>query len=186
MRHVYLNDQPWSVAGALPELGATAPDFRLTHSRIATPAADVESLELPSLRTVSLGDFANRRKVINIFPSVDTPVCARSVHQFEAYAAKHPADAMLMVSADLPFAMQRFCVDKRIKNVFTLSMMTDRRFARDYGVLIEDGPWAGICARACLVLDIDDTVLHTELVPRIEQEPDYDAAIRHLKHRSTS
>ncbi|ROR34648.1 thiol peroxidase [Inmirania thermothiophila] len=151
--------------GELPAVGARAPDFRLTDAE---------------LRDVTLADFAGRRKVLNIVPSLDTPTCATSTRKFNERAAALDNTVVLVISADLPFAQKRFCATEGIERVVPLSMMRSRRFAKDYGVLIEDGPLAGLTARAVVVLDVNDRVLHAELVPEIAQEPDYDAAVAAL------
>lgn len=152
--------------GALPRPGKKAPDFKLTTTK---------------LQDVSLADFKARAKLISIFPSIDTPVCALSTKKFNDYARDNPDVAMLMVAADLPFAMARFCGDEGLENVKALSMMRDRKFADDYGVRITDGPLAGITARAVLVLDADNVVQYAELVPEIGQEPNYQAALDALE-----
>lgn len=152
--------------GELPAPGSKAPDFRLTGS---------------DLKDKSLADFAGKRKVLNIFPSVDTAVCAKSVREFHQRAASLPELAVLNISADLPFAHSRFCAAEGIDGVVPLSMMRSKDFARDYGVLVQDGPLAGLTARAVVVLDADDRVLHAELVPEIAQEPDYDRALKALQ-----
>jgi len=151
--------------GDMPAVGDKAPDFRLTAK---------------DLSDKSLSDFAGKKKLFNIFPSMDTPVCANSTRKFNQYASKHDDTVMLMISADLPFAMERFCSDESLDNVVNLSLMRSRDFARDYGVLIEDGPMAGITARAVVVLDENDKVVYRELVPEIAEEPDYEAAIKAL------
>ncbi|MGD8379368.1 MAG: thiol peroxidase [Gammaproteobacteria bacterium] len=151
--------------GELPASGGKAPDFRLVNA---------------NLEDVALERFAGKKKLLNIFPSIDTPVCAASTRKFNEHASKHDDVVMLMISADLPFAMKRFCGNEGLDNVVTLSIMRDKDFALDYGVLIEDGPMAGITARAVVVLDENDTVLHTELVPEIGNEPDYEAALAAL------
>jgi thiol peroxidase len=151
--------------GNLPKVGAKAPDFRLTTTDLAD---------------VSLADFKGKKKLISVFPSIDTPVCALSTKKFNDRARGQDDVVMLMVAADLPFAMKRFCGDEGLDNVKPLSMMRDKSFAEDYGVLITDGPLAGITARAVLVLDGNDVVKHAELVPEIGQEPDYEAALRAL------
>jgi thiol peroxidase len=148
--------------GELPSLQDHAPDFRLVATDLG-------------LRT--LGDYAGRMVLLNIFPSVDTPVCALSTRKFNDHAQTHPQQAFLMISADLPFAHQRFCAQAGLDNVIPLSMMRDRDFARDYGVLIVDGPLAGLAARAVVVLGPDGRVRYRELVPEIGQEPDYGRAI---------
>jgi thiol peroxidase len=157
---------PVHTIGELPAVGSQAPDFRLTDA---------------NLNDVSLADFRGRKKLLNIFPSIDTPTCAMSTRKFNEYAARHPDAVIIMVSADLPFAQQHFCSVENTHNVKTLSMMRDRNFARDYGVLLLDGLYRGITARAIVVIDENDKVVHTELVPEIRQEPDYDKALAALK-----
>jgi thiol peroxidase len=148
--------------GELPTVGSKAPDFVLVNA---------------DLQNVTLESFKGKKKLLNIFPSMDTPVCAASTKKFNADAGKRPDTAFLMISADLPFAMQRFCSAEGTRNVIPLSMMRSRNFAKDYGVLITDGPLQGIAARAVVVLDEQDKVLYTELVPEIAQEPDYAKAL---------
>jgi len=151
--------------GELPAIGAAAPAFKLTNK---------------DLTDVGLGDFTGKKKLLNIVPSLDTPVCATSTKKFNESAGQHPDAVMLIISADLPFAMTRFCKIENTDQVVTLSMMRNRNFAKDYGVLIQDGPLAGITARAIVVIDKNDKVVYTELVPEIAQEPDYDKAIAAL------
>jgi thiol peroxidase len=165
MATITLKGSPITTNGELPAVGSEAPGMRLVGR---------------DLKDVSLHDFAGKKKVLNIFPSIDTAVCATSVKKFNDHARKHKDVVMLMIAADLPFAMNRFCGNEGIDNVVTLSMMRDRHFARDYGVLIETGPLAGLAARACVVLDADNRVRHAELVREIAQEPDYDAALKAL------
>jgi thiol peroxidase len=117
---------------------------------------------------------------LSIFPSVDTPVCALSTRKFNEYARENDDTVMLMISADLPFAQKRFCGSGELDNVVTLSTMRAPDFSKNYGVLIEDGPLAGLTARAVIVLDENDTVVHAELVSDIGNEPDYDAALKAL------
>jgi thiol peroxidase len=157
---------PVHTSGELPKVGSPAPDFRLTDA---------------NLNDVSLKDFRGRKKLLNIFPSIDTPTCALSTRKFNEQAVKYPSAVFLMVSADLPFAQQHFCSAENTNNVRTLSMMRDRRFAKDYGVLLLDGLYRGITARAIVVIDEHDRVVHTELVPEIRQEPNYEAALAALK-----
>jgi len=165
MADITLKGNPCHTNGDLPAVGSQAPAFKLT-------AAD--------LSDKGLGDFAGKRKLLNIVPSLDTPVCATSTQKFNA-AMKGKADAVaLVISADLVFAQKRFCGAEGIDNVVSMSMMRDRNFAKDYGVLITDGPLAGLCARAVVVLDANDKVVYTQLVPEITQEPDYDAALAAL------
>lgn len=150
------------LSGDLPKVGTQAPDFRLVNS---------------DLKDVSLQDFAGRKKLLNIVPSVDTPVCATSTRKFNEFAKEAGDVVMLTVSADLPFAASRFCGAENVEQIIPLSMMRSRKFAEDYGVLIEDGPLEGLAARAVVVLDQNDKVIYTELVPEISQEPDYDKAM---------
>ena len=151
--------------GNIPEIGATAPDFVLVNK---------------DLENISLSSFPGKKKLLSIVPSLDTPVCATSTKKFNNYAKVHEDVVILVISADLPFAMSRFCGAEGVKNVVPLSIMRSDAFSRDYGVLIEDGPLAGITARALLVLDQDNSVIHRELVSEIANEPDYDAAMQAL------
>lgn len=166
MATVTLKGNPINTNGELPAVGATAPDFKLV-------AADLKDL--------SLADFAGRKKLLNIVPSLDTAVCALSTRIFNEHAKAHPDTVILVISADLPFAQKRFCGNEGLENVVTLSMMRSRKFAKDYGVLLENGPLAGLTARAVLVLDEQNVVRHAELVPEIAQEPDYAAALAVLR-----
>jgi thiol peroxidase len=151
--------------GELPAPGSQAADFNLVDA------------ELGDKR---LADYSGKKKLLNIVPSLDTPVCATSTKKFNEAAAGQDNVVMLVISADLPFAMGRFCGAENIDKVVPLSMMRSRNFAKDYGVLIEDGPLAGITARAIVILDENDKVVYTELVPEIGQEPDYDKALAAL------
>lgn len=180
-RQVHLGEESYKLMGRIPRVGDKAPDFELCFTRAEKQATKDTPWQPPRLRPVTLASFARRRKILNIFPSIDTPVCARSVLKFEDHARKYPQDAMLMISADLPFALQRFCGDHQLRNVFTLSLMNQSRFALDYGVLIAEGPWSGICARACIVIGHNDRILHSELCSNIEDEPDYGAALAALE-----
>ncbi len=162
MANITLKGTPCTTSGELPKVGTKAPDFKLVNG---------------SLADVGLADFKGKKKIISIVPSLDTPVCALSTKRFDEYAAKDRNTVVLVVSSDLPFAQGRFCATEGTSHVVTLSMMRNRHFARDYGVLIQDGPLAGITARAVVVLDAQDKVVHTELVAEIGQEPDYAAAI---------
>lgn len=151
--------------GELPKVGSSAPEFCLVDK---------------NLQDVTLDTFEGKKKLLNIVPSLDTPVCAESTRKFNQYASEHVDTAMLMISADLPFAMSRFCGNEGLDNVINLSLMRGREFATDYGVLIEDGPLAGITARAVVVLDENNTVIYRQLVPEIGQEPNYEAALKAL------
>jgi thiol peroxidase len=165
MATISLRGKPVQTSGELPKVGSSIPGFRLVDG---------------NLKDVSLHDFAGKRKVLSIFPSIDTPTCATSVRKFNQEAARLKDTVVLCISADLPFAQKRFCAAEGIENVVTLSLMRDRSFARDYGVLIEDGPLAGLTARAILVLDADNVVRYSQLVAEISDEPDYAAALKAL------
>lgn len=156
---------PVNTAGDLPAAGASAPTFSLTGS---------------DLSDVSLDQFAGQRVVLNIFPSVDTGVCAASVRRFNELAAGLDNTSVLCVSADLPFALGRFCAAEGIDNVTTASVFRSPDFGQKYGVLMTDGPLKGLLARSVVVVDPSGQVGYTELVPEIGQEPDYDAAIAAL------
>ena len=156
---------PVHVDGTFPKVGDRAPAFKLI-------AGD--------LSEKSLTDFAGKRKVLNIFPSVDTPVCAASVRHFNQDAAALKNTVVLCISADLPFAQGRFCGAEGIQNVTMLSLMRGRKFLQDYGVAMTDGPLAGLAARAVLVLDEHDKVIHAQMVDDIVHEPDYAKALAAL------
>jgi len=165
MSTVTLQGNPVDVSGELPRPGSTAPEFSLVDKGLAD---------------VALESFAGKRKVLNIFPSVDTPTCAASVRRFNEAAAKLENTVVLCVSADLPFAQARFCGAEGLDNVLTLSTLRHADFLADYGVAIASGPLAGLAARAVVVLDENNTVTHAQLVAEIADEPDYDAAISAL------
>ena len=162
---VTLGGNPIEVGGNLPAKGQRAPAFSL----VAKDLADV-----------SLDKFAGKRKILNIFPSLDTPTCATSVRQFNAKANDRPNTVVLCISADLPFAQSRFCGAEGLNNVVTLSTMRGREFLENYGVAIRTGPLAGVAARAVVVLDENNSVLHSQMVPEIRNEPDYAAALAAL------
>ncbi|MCI0401615.1 MAG: thiol peroxidase [Gammaproteobacteria bacterium] len=151
--------------GELPAVGEDAPDFVLVDG---------------DLNDRSLNSFKGKKKLLNIVPSLDTPVCATSTKKFNDAAKAHPDTVFLIISADLPFAQKRFCTAEGTSNVIPLSMMRSREFAREYGVLIEDSALAGIAARAVVVLDENDKVRYTQLVAEIAQEPDYGRALAAL------
>jgi len=148
--------------GDIPAVGNKAPDFVLVNGEMAN---------------VTLENFKGKKKLLNIVPSLDTPVCQTSTRRFNDSAKQKQDVVFLTVSADLPFAMGRFCSSEKLENVIPLSMMRSRNFAKDYGVLIEDGPLAGITARAVVVLDENDKVIYSQLVGEIAEEPDYDSAL---------
>ena len=159
---ITLKGNPISLTGEFPCVGQNAPDFSLTTSALAD---------------VSLKEYEGKKKVISIVPSLDTPVCATSTQKFNQEVASKADVALLVVSGDLPFAAGRFCETNSTGKVVTLSTMRNQDFAENYGVLMADGPLAGLTARAVIVLDENNTILHAELVPEIAQEPDYAAAL---------
>ena len=162
MATITFKGNPTQTAGELPAQGAQAPDFKLTKT---------------DLSDVGLKDFAGKKKILNITPSLDTGVCATSAKTFNEAVAQLNGVVLLNVSADLPFAAGRFCESNGLKNVVTLSTFRAPDFAKAFGVGIVDGPLAGLTARAVVVLDAQNRVLHTELVPEIAQEPNYEAAL---------
>jgi thioredoxin-dependent peroxiredoxin len=162
MATVTLKGNPVNVGGNFPKAGDSAPDFHLT-------AGD--------LSDVSLASYAGKRKVLNIVPSLDTPTCAKSTRVFNEKASGMSNTVVLVIAADLPFAMSRFCGAEGLKNVVTLSTFRDKDFHTKYGVDIADGPLRGLTARGVVVLDENNKVKHAELVPEIAQEPNYDAAL---------
>ncbi len=166
MATITLKGKQIEVAGVLPEEGTRAPDFCLT-------ATDLSMKELK--------DFAGKRKVLNIFPSIDTGVCAASVRRFNTEASGLENTVVLGISADLPFAHARFCEMEGLNNVIPLSVFRSPDFARNYGVKMTTGPLAGLLARAVVILDSSDLVIYTQLVPEIGEEPDYDAALEVLR-----
>jgi thiol peroxidase len=166
MANVTLRGNPITVGGSFPQKGDTAPDFNLTGN---------------DMKDVSLKEYAGKKKVVSIVPSLDTPVCAKSTREFNQRAAAHPNTVVLVVSSDLPFAQKRFCGAEGISNVVTLSTVRGREFHQKYGVDIQDGALKGLTARGVVVLDENNKVLYSELVPEIAQEPDYEAALAALK-----
>lgn len=133
------------------------------------------------LNNITLDFFKQKRKLIYTIPSLDTGVCAASTKKFNKFAEKNDNTAIIVVSADLPFAQIRFCTHEDVKNIYTLSMMRSNDFAKDYGILIIDGPFSGLLARAIIVLNEKNQVIYNELVPEIAQEPDYETALKSLK-----
>ena len=166
MATVTLKGTPIHTTGDLPAVGAKAPDFKLTTT---------------DLKDVSLADYRGRKKILNIVPSLDTPVCATSTRKFNERGGSLPNTVVLVISADLPFAMKRFCTTEGLENVVPLSEMRNRDFGKAYGVRITDGPLAGLLSRAVVVLDEHNSVVYTEQVPEIAQEPDYDKALAAAK-----
>lgn len=166
MANVTFKENPTKLSGDLPAVGSTAPDFNLVAA---------------GLKDVTLADYAGKKKILSILPSLDTPVCASSARKFNESAGSMDNTVVLVVSADLPFAQGRFCSTEGVDNVVTLSMMRSRAFAEDYGVVIEEGPLAGLASRAIVVLDENNKVIYTELVAEITSEPNYDAALNAVK-----
>jgi thioredoxin-dependent peroxiredoxin len=166
MATITLKGNTIHTSGELPQKGQKAPDFALTRG---------------DLGDVSLKDFAGKRKILNIVPSLDTGVCAASARRFNQEAAKLSNVVILSISNDLPFAQKRFCAAEGINEVVPLSELRSRSFGEAYGARIIDGPMAGLLSRAVVVLDENDTVIYTEQVPEIAQEPNYEQALAALK-----
>ena len=164
MALITFKGNPIQTSGELPVPGSVAPEFKLTKT---------------DLSDVSLKDFAGRKKILNIVPSLDTGVCAASARKFNEAVAALSGVALLNISADLPFAMKRFCGAEGLEKVHALSCFRSS-FAKDYGLEIVDGPLAGLCSRAVMVLDGQNRVVYVEQVPEIAQEPNYDAALAAL------
>ena len=161
-----LGGAPVKLYGEFPQLGKVAPAFSLVNQE---------------LQNITLDSFVGKRKVLNIVPSLDTPTCQASARRFNKEASGLANTVVINISADLPFAMARFCSSEGLDNVVNLSTMRGREFMRDYGVKIADGKLAGLTARAVLVLDSGNVVRYTEMVSAIENEPNYDAALAALK-----
>ncbi len=166
MSQVTLRGNPVKVDGTFPTVGSKAPAFKLVGKDLAD---------------VTLSNFSGKRKVLNIFPSVDTPTCATSVRHFNESASQLDNTVVLCISADLPFAQARFCGAEGLDNVVTLSTLRGHEFISNYGVALAEGPLAGLTARAVVVLDEQDKVIHTELVGEIANEPNYEAVLAVLK-----
>lgn len=158
MAEITLKNALINTSGSLPKIGSFAPDFSLVSK---------------DLNRKSLKDFPQNLKVLYAVPSLDTPVCLKSTAEFYKKLKEKKDLALLVISADLPFAAARAC--NQMESVFTLSLMNDPSFAKDYGLLIVDGPLKGLCARALLILDAENQVLYTELVKEITHEPDYES-----------
>jgi thiol peroxidase len=166
MAEITLKGNPINTIGNLPKTGADAPDFLLTKT---------------DLSDASLKDFKGKRLVLNIFPSLDTDVCATSVRRFNSYTEKLANTLVLCISMDLPFAHKRFCTVEGLNNVISLSELRKRSFGESYGVRIIDGPLSGLFSRAIVVIDEKGKVVYTEQVSEIAEEPDYESAIKALK-----
>ncbi|MFO7897108.1 MAG: thiol peroxidase [Candidatus Cloacimonadales bacterium] len=168
MAQITLKGNKINTIGDLPAVGESlkASKYQLTKT---------------DLSDLGLQDFAGKKIILNIFPSLDTAVCAASVRRFNAEASNLPDSVVLCISKDLPFAHNRFCVAEGLENVVSLSELRDDKFSRELGVRISDGPMAGLMARAVLVLDQELKVIYAELVPEIAQEPNYEQALEALK-----
>ncbi|WP_076790573.1 thiol peroxidase [Chlorobium sp. KB01] len=165
MAHITLKGNAAETIGTLPVIGSDAPFFCLVKT---------------DLSEAGPADFASQRLVLNIFPSLDTPVCASSVRRFNQEASQFDNTVVLCISADLPFAHKRFCEVEGLKDVVSLSVFRSPEFGRDYGVTITSGPLKGLLSRAIVIVDADGRVVYTEQVPEITQEPDYSAALKAL------
>jgi thioredoxin-dependent peroxiredoxin len=166
MAKITLKGNQIQTSGNLPSNGGQALDFKLTKT---------------DLSEVSLKDFSGKKIILNIFPSLDTSVCASSVRKFNAEASKLDNTVVLCISKDLPFAHNRFCTTEGLSNVVALSEFRDDSFSKNYRVKIIDGPLAGLFSRAVIVVDENSKVIYSEQVPEITQEPDYEAALKALK-----
>ncbi|KQS53567.1 thiol peroxidase [Flavobacterium sp. Leaf359] len=162
MATVTLGGNPIKISGELPKVGSKAPDFKLVNK---------------DLGVVSLSDFAGKKLVLNIFPSIDTATCATSVRSFNAKASSLENTTVLCISRDLPFAQKRFCGAEGLDNVICLSDFRDGSFGKAYGLEIADSTLQGLHSRVVIVLDENGTVLHTEQVSEIANEPDYESAL---------
>lgn len=165
MTTVTLHGNPFKIEGSLPAAGSSAPALNLTNGELAD---------------VTLANYAGKRKVLNIVPSLDTPTCATSTRKFNEKAASLNNAVVLVVSADLPFAAGRFCSVEGLQNVAHLSTFRHPEFMQAWGVKMAEGPLLGLTARAVVVLDENDKVLHSQLVAEIADEPDYEAALKAL------
>lgn len=165
MATITLGGNPIHTSGDLPKTQTQAPDFQLVKT---------------DLSTVSLADFAGKRLILNIFPSIDTNVCATSTRIFNEKASALENTAVLCIARDLPFAMKRFCGAEGLDNVIALSDFKTGQFGKDYGLEIADGDFAGLHSRAVIVIDEKGTIVYTEQVPEIANEPNYDAALAAL------
>jgi thiol peroxidase len=165
MAKITLRGNPVNTSGSLPERGSKAPAFSLVKS---------------DLSILTLDELTGKKVILNISPSLDTGICATAVRKFNVMAAGSENTVVLAITKDLPFAHGRFCSTEGINNVVTLSGFRDSAFGKAYGVDILDGPMAGLYARSIVVIDEKGTVVYTELVPEIVQEPDYDNALAAL------
>ena len=166
MAQITFKDNPIRTAGTLPEVGSVAPDFKLAKADLAP---------------ISLSDLQGKKIILNIFPSIDTPVCAMSVRRFNVEADKLEDTIIVCISRDLPFAQKRFCAAEGLNNVITASEFRDSSFSDAYGVKIIEGPLEGLLSRAIVIIDAQGKVVYTEQAPEIAQEPDYEKALAAAK-----
>jgi thiol peroxidase len=166
MAEITFKGKQVTTSGTLPAVGTKAPEFKLTRA---------------SLADATLAEFAGKKKVLNIVPSLDTGVCAASARRFDQALNDLGDTVVLTISRDLPFAQKRFCSAEGLERIVTLSELRNRDFGKAYGAEQLDGPLAGLLARAVVVLDANDKVVYTQQVPEITSEPDYDAALAAVK-----
>lgn len=166
MAQVYLKGNPVDTIGELPAIGTQAPDFTLTKT---------------DLSNVRLNDFIGQSVVLNIFPSIDTPVCAMSVRHFNKEADNLENTAVLCISADLPFSHERFCEIEELDDVMALSVFRSPEFGTDYGVTISSGPLTGLLSRAIVIINPEGKIIYTEQVQEISQQPNYEKALQVLR-----
>lgn len=166
METVYFKGTPVHTSGMVPAVGSPAPDFELIS---------------PELMEIGMSNYPGKNIILNVFPSLDTAVCAMSVRKFNEKAASKPDTVVLCVSMDLPFAAARFCSAEGIKNVTAASAFRSPKFAEDYGLMMVDGPLKGLLARAVLIIDKNRKIIYRELVDEITHEPDYEAALKMVK-----
>jgi thioredoxin-dependent peroxiredoxin len=166
MAKLTIGGKPVNTIGALPEIGKQVPDFLLTRT---------------DLSDISLKDVAGKKVVLNIFPSIDTPVCSMSVRRFNQEIGNFPEAVVLCASLDLPFAHARFCETEGLKNVISVSEMRSRKFGDDYGLRMVDGPLAGLLARVVIVIDKTGKVIYSKIVEELKNEPNYQEVLSVLK-----
>lgn len=165
MAKITIGGKPINTIGDLPAKGADAPSFTLVNA---------------DLSTASLDDFRGKKVLLNIFPSLETSVCATSLRKFNEKASGMENTTVIAISKDLPFSFKRFCSTEGIEKLVTLSAFRDLSFGKEYGVTLLDGPFEGLLARSIVIIDEKGKVIYTELVPEIAQEPDYEAALAQL------
>lgn len=162
MQTVTLKGNPVNLFGKMPQIGTEAPFFELVKG---------------DLSEVTINDFKGKNLILNVFPSIDTPVCAMSVRKFNEAADKLPETYVLGISHDLPFALQRYCAAEGLESIIPLSAFRAPDFGKDYGLLMTSGPLQGLLARAVIGIDQDGKIVYTQLVPDIGSEPDYEKVL---------